>query len=135
MNQKSLARIAAAALFATSLVAVPAAAQNVMTVTSTSTTPGGSATVQVRLTHVSNVQGFQTAMTWDNTKLTLSTIDTAGMDIVALLLPSTIEFFTTTGNPSITPGVGWGASAAIFDFSPPFTSQVLPPGSNQSIVF
>jgi len=134
MNRKSLAGTVAAALLVTALAAAPVRAQNVLEISPSSTTPGGTASVTVRLTHTANVQGFQTAMTWDNTVLTLSTVDTNGTDVAALLLPNTIEFFTTTGNPAISPGVGWGASAAIFDFSPPFTSQILPPGSQQSIV-
>jgi len=110
-------------------------AQNTMQVSSTSTTPGGNATVEVLLTHDANVQGFQTAMTWDSTLLTNIAIDYVGMDVQALLLPATIEFFTTNVDPALSPGVGWGAAAAIFDFSTPFDAQVLPPGVDQSLVF
>ncbi len=113
----------------------PLSAQNTMEITTTSTTPGSTATVLVLLTHDTNVQGFQTAMTWDNTILTLDIIDVTGMNILALLLPSGIEFYTTTANPALSPGVGWGAAAAIFDFSPPFSGQLLPPGNQQSLVF
>lgn len=123
------------ALIAITLTAGSADAQNILEVEPASTTPGGPATVRLLLTHDTNVQGFQTAMTWDNAVLTLDTIDTTGLDVESILGgPGGIEFYTTTNNPAIAPGLGWGAAAAIFDFSPPFDGQVLPPGNQQSLV-
>ncbi len=112
-----------------------ASAQNSLAVVPTSTTPGGTATVEVALTHDAAVQGFQAVMTWDNTVLTLVEVDYVGTDVATLLSPASVEFFTSTMDAAIAPGVGWGAGAAIFDFTPPFDAQTLPPGADQTLAF
>ncbi len=97
-------------------------------------TPGTQATITVFLTNDAPVQGFQTALTFDNANLTLDSMDTTGLGIESALAPATVEFFLTNINNTIQPTLGWGAVAAIFDSSLPFEGQTLPPGTNQSIV-
>ena len=122
-------------IFLSILWVLPLAAQSSFTVSNASTTPGASVSLQISLTNESDIQGFQTALTWDNAILTLTEANFTGMDIETALAPYTIEFFTTTSDPALTPTMGWGATAGIFDFSPPFESQVLPPGTDQTVVY
>ena len=111
-----------------------ASAQNVLEILPAQTTPGATATVMVAVTHDAPVQGFQTVMTWDNTILTLIEIDYVGTDVATILGgAASVEFFTSTTDAAIAPGIGWGAGAAIFDFTPPFDAQTLPPGADQTV--
>lgn len=111
-----------------------ASAQNFLEVLPAATTPGATATVRIAATHDAPVQGFQTVLTWDNTILTLLNIDYVGTDVATILGGAgSVEFFTSTTDAAISPGVGWGAAAAIFDFTPPFDAQTLPPGAGQTI--
>ena len=109
-------------------------AQNVLQVSNATTTPGSPVTVRILLSHDQPTQGFQTAVTYDNTVLTLIDMDTTGLDLEALLAPETVEFFLTTFDSNVALNTGWGAVAAIFDSSTPFNGQILPVGTQQSII-
>ena len=111
------------------------AAQNVLEVVSTSTTHGGNVTLAVALTNDTPVQGYQAAISYDNSILTLTNTDFVGTAVDSILSPQTIEFFTMTDDAAIAPGMGWAAAAAIFDFQPPFDGQILPAGVGRSVVF
>ncbi len=130
---RGMALIAATGLAASPLVADTI---NVMKISSEITAPGSFASAKVLLSHdgLPGAQGFQTAMIYDNSVLTLNMVDTAGLDVEILLLPESVEFFTSNIVPAIQPGIGWGSSVAIFDFGSPFNGQLLPPGTDQSIV-
>ncbi|MEE8142006.1 MAG: hypothetical protein V3T77_02795 [Planctomycetota bacterium] len=107
---------------------------NVMRVSDETTAPGSFASVKVLLSHDAPVQGFQTAMIYTTAVLTLDSVDHTGLDIDILILPESVEFFVTDSDPFISPGIGWAAGVVILDFSPPFNSQTIPVGSNQSII-
>ncbi len=108
--------------------------QNSFELDSTSTIPGSLVDVVIRLENQSHVQGYQCAITWDATLFTFVSTTAEGTDAAAILAPDTIEFFTYTNQADLGSGMGWAACAAIFDFSPPFTGQTLPPGSGNSVV-
>ena len=112
-----------------------ASAQNVLEIVSTSTTPGGNVTVAVSLSNDTPVQGYQAVITYDNALLTLTNTEVTGTAVDTILSPLSIEFFTSTEDAAIAPGLGWAGAAAIFDFSPPFDGQVLPIGNGRSVVF
>ena len=108
--------------------------QNQLQVESAETAPGSPVSLRLLLTNEGPVQGFQTAVTFDTNVLTLDTIDTLALDVEVALAPAELEFFLTTIDPAVSPSVGWGAVAAIFDSSLPFDGQLLQPGADQSIV-
>lgn len=107
---------------------------NIMKLSDETTAPGSFASVKVLLSHDQPVQGFQTAVIYDNTVLTLDSIDHAGLDIDILILPESVEFFVSDSDPAIQLGIGWAAGLAILDFSPPFNGQTIPVGTEQSII-
>ena len=107
--------------------------QDLMHVDDAVAIPGAQLDLIVRLDNSTGVQGFQCALSWDSSIFTFDSVDTAGLDIELLLAPYVVEFFTSTNNDEIEPGIGWAACAAIFDFSPPFGGQTLAPGFNTSI--
>ena len=114
--------------------AVPAFAQNTMEIDDVTIAPGTPFSTIIRLTHVDPAGGYQTAVTYDSSIVTLNDMDTIGLDVESLLAPETIEFFFTHIDPNIAPGLGWGVAAAVFDNLPPFNDQTLPPGAQQSVV-
>ena len=63
-------------------------AADILTVGDTTTSPGATAAVTLFLTHDDPVQGFQTAVTADNTILTLLEMTTAGLDVESLISPN-----------------------------------------------
>lgn len=130
-------RTISALLLAVALITITGGsvfAQNVLTAESAMTAPGASVSIKLFLSHDDPVQGFQTAVTVDNTILTLNDMTTAGLDVESLISPNTIEFYLTTIDNNILPGTGWGAVAAILDSGPPFDAHTIPPGTDQSIV-
>ena len=102
-------------LFVVLLTVFPATtfAVDVMELTSATTSPGSPVTLTVLLTHDGAVQGYQTAITYDSTILTLTDVNTTGLD-VETEVDGAIEFFLTSTDPNVAPGLGWAASAAVF---------------------
>lgn len=98
------------------------------------TAPGSTTALPIFLSHDGPVQGFQTALTYDNTLLTLHDVTFDGLDLPAMLQPDTVEFFLFNVDDNVAPLTGWGAAAALFDSTSPFNAQVLMPGTNQSIL-
>ena len=106
--------------------------------------PGGSLTAVRKYEHIDPIQGYQVAITYDNTLLThiepssdFGYYEGTSADAVFPGGPGSfngIELFYPAMNPDVAPGVGLATLAAIFDFLPPFSGQVLPAGSNQSIL-
>ncbi len=106
--------------------------------------PGGSLTAVLKYEHVDPIQGYQIAISYDNTLLThLEPSSDYGYyqgltaDSVFPGGPGAfngIELFYPAMNPNVAPGVGLATFAAIFDFLPPFSGQMLPPGTDQSIL-
>ena len=109
-------------------------AQNIFRIQDTDASPGGQAAVMVLLTNDAAVQGYQTALTYDATVLTLVDMSFTGLDVENELAPETIEFFLTNIDDNMQPGMGWGAVAAIFDSGTPFMGQTIPSGTDKSIV-
>lgn len=125
----------AALLLALLAFAGPAEAQtNILKVLPTSATPGGTVSSTVVVTHDLPMQGFQVAVSYDNSILTFDSVTTNNTDLVTLLSPNGVEFSTPTSDASIAPGLGWAAFGAIFDFQFPFTQHTLPGGTEQSLV-
>lgn len=110
-----------------------ASAVDILKVGDTTAAPGSLAMSPILVTHDGPVQGFQTAVTFDNTLLTLNEVTFDGLDLPAMLAPNTVEFFLFDIE-DVAPLTGWGASAALFDSSSPFDAQVLLPGVDQSIL-
>ena len=104
---------------------------NDMKIVSANATPGGNVSVVVELTHNQSISGYQTVMVYDPAVLTLIEIDTAGLDVDALLSPFSTEFFIVLDEA--VEGGHMAAQGSIFDFLPPFDRQLLPPGQDQSI--
>lgn len=106
--------------------------------------PGGTVSATLRYDHEDPIQGFQIALSYDNTILTLlpPTQDAdwySGLTLDALLpggpsVPGGIELFYPALDPAVEPGVGLITIAAIFDFLPPFGGQILPGGDEQSLL-
>jgi len=106
--------------------------------------PGSSVQAIVRYEHVDEIQGFQISLSYDNTILTLNEpID--GYDwFSGLTLDSAmpggpgaqggIELFYPAMDPAVAPGVGLATFSAIFDFLPPYGGQVLPAGTDQTLL-
>ncbi|MGE4619706.1 MAG: dockerin type I domain-containing protein [Planctomycetota bacterium] len=115
-------------------ICTPAPAQDLMWIEDSTAIPGAHADVIVRLNNDYHIQGFQSAIRWDSNVFTHVDEGTSGLDIETLLNPYEVEFFTSTYDDNLEPGVGWAACAAIFDFSPPFGGHMLAPGSGNSIV-
>jgi len=113
----------------------PVDGQVTFKVLNTNTNPGSSATAVIEISHDSDIQGYQIAMTSDSGLLTFDELGTTGLEVELLLAPATIEFFPSTGSSELSPGIGWLACAAIFDFSPPFEGQMLPAGIGQSALW
>ena len=109
-------------------------AQDLMWIEDSTAIPGSQAEAVVRLNNQYPIQGFQSAISWDSNIFSHVDENTTGLDIEILLSPYNVEFFTSTYNDNLEPGIGWAACAAIFDFSPPFGGQMLAPGSGNSIV-
>lgn len=107
-------------------------------------TPGGTVTATLRYDHEDEIQGFQAAISYDNTILDLQVPASgadwySGLTLDALLpggpgAPGGIELFYPALDPAIEPGIGLATFAAIFDFLPPFGGQVLPGGDGQSLI-
>ena len=107
-------------------------------------TPGSLVTATLRYDHEDEIQGFQVAISYDNTILDLQ-IPASGADwysglFLDALFPGGpgvqggIELFYPAFDPAVEPGVGLATFAAIFDFLPPFGGQVLPGGDGQSLL-
>ena len=106
--------------------------------------PGGTITAVLKYEHVDPIQGYQVAISYDNTLLThIEPSDDFGYfsgltaDAVFPGGPGAfngIELFYPAMNPNAAPGVGLATFAAIFDFLPPFSGQVLPAGTDQSLL-
>ncbi|MGE4619707.1 MAG: hypothetical protein AAEJ04_07865 [Planctomycetota bacterium] len=109
-----------------------------------SASPGGIVTATLRYDHQESIQGFQVALSYDNTILDLLVPASgddwySGLTMDALLpggagAPGGIELFYPALDPAVEPGVGLATFAAIFDFLPPFGGQVLPAGNEQSLL-
>ena len=106
--------------------------------------PGGTVSATLRYDHVDEIQGFQIAVTYDNTILNLQVPSESedwysGLTMDALLpggpgAPGGIELFYPALDPAVEAGIGLATFAAIFDFLPPFDGQVLPGGTGQSLI-
>ena len=118
--------------------------QHILSFNSMLAAPGGSLTAVVNYEHVDPIQGYQIAISYDNTLLThIEPSDDFGYysgltsDAVFPGGPGAfngIELFYPAMSPNAAPGVGLATFAAIFDFLPPFSGQVLPAGTNQSLL-
>lgn len=109
-------------------------AEDLMWIEDTTAIPGSQAELIVNLDNDYHIQGFQCAISWDSNVFSHVDENTTGLDIEILMSPFNVEFFTSTHNDQLEPGIGWAACAAIFDFSPPFGGQMMAPGNGNSIV-
>lgn len=118
--------------------------QHILSFDSMLAAPGGSITAVVKYDHVDPIQGYQLAISYDNTLLT-HIEPAADFDYYSGLSTDAffpggpgafngIELFYPAMNPNVAPGVGLATFAAIFDFLPPFNGQLLPAGNDQSLV-
>ena len=118
--------------------------QHILSFDSLLAAPGGSVTAVLKYEHVDPIQGYQIAISYDNTLLThIEPSDDFGYfsgltsDAVFPGGPGAfngIELFYPAMDPNVAPGVGLATFAAIFDFLPPFSGQVLPAGTDQSLL-
>ena len=122
-----------AVIAATIYFSATVSGQNLIHVDDNTAIPGSTVDVTVRLNNLSPVQGYQCALSWDSNIFTFNQVNTNGLDIETELAPFQVEFFTFTNDDQFSPGIGWAACAAIFDFSPPFGGQLLNPGTDVSI--
>ena len=106
--------------------------------------PGGTVNATLRYDHIDPIQGYQIAITYDNTILThiepstqagyYENLSTDSFFPGGPGAPNGIELFYPALDPNVEPGVGLVTFAAIFDFLPPFGGQVLPAGDGQSLI-
>ncbi len=103
--------------------------------------PGGSMTLVLRCDHaLEELGGFQIALTYDSTKLTLApppSLDDywAGTQLATGIAPETIELFEVFTQAAVPPpGVGFFAVGAIFDATSPLLMQSIDPGLGHSLL-
>ena len=97
-------------------------AQNSITVESMFGVPGTTADVRVLVTSNLELAGYQVALNYDATKITLLEVELTGLATNAELLitPTTVMFGE----------YAWGV---LLDFLPPFDGTSIPPGTNMEV--
>jgi hypothetical protein len=108
------------------------AGESVFKVEDVLTAPGTHFLARLYLTHQEPLQGFEVALLYDSTVLTLKRITMQGTDAESLL--GRIELFVPQVVPDYQPGLGLGSAGVIFDEREPYDGSTLPPGELQSIL-
>ena len=93
--------------------------------------------VFVYASHPQPLDGFQCGFHFETNALILNDITFSGTDLIRILTSERIESFNFDIDPNFTPELTRATAAVLFDSSPPFDGQTLPPAaadSPQSIV-